>query len=72
MISIFPLPPNKTNMLSIKNSSMLMISVSENRFVESECFLSKIRSVLAQGICIFERQIKGFGPTVFHKKEWPT
>jgi hypothetical protein len=32
--------PNITNMLSIRNSSMLMISVSENFLVESECFFS--------------------------------
>jgi hypothetical protein len=31
--------------LSIKNSGMLMISVSENALVESECFVYKIRSV---------------------------
>jgi hypothetical protein len=36
---------NITNMLSIKNSNMLMISVSENFLVESEWFLYKIRSV---------------------------
>jgi len=29
-------PPNIANMLSIKNSSMLMLSVSENFWVESE------------------------------------
>jgi hypothetical protein len=32
-------PPKITNMLSIKNSSILMISVSENFLVESECFI---------------------------------
>jgi hypothetical protein len=34
-------PPNIANMLSIKNSSMLMISVSENVLVESEWFFTK-------------------------------
>jgi hypothetical protein len=40
-------PPKIRNMLSIKNSSMLMTSVSENFLVESEWvfFLYKIRSV---------------------------
>jgi hypothetical protein len=32
--------PKITNM-SIKNSSMLMISISENFLVESECFFTK-------------------------------
>jgi hypothetical protein len=32
-------PPSIANMFSIKKSSMLMISVSENFMVESECFL---------------------------------
>jgi len=34
---------------------MLMISVSENFLVESKCFilLNKIRSILAQGFCIY-------------------
>jgi hypothetical protein len=31
-------PPNITNMLSIKKSSMMMISVSENILVESRVF----------------------------------
>jgi hypothetical protein len=34
-------PPSIANMLSIKNSSMLMISVSENVLVESEWFFTK-------------------------------
>jgi len=34
-------PPNIANMLSIKNSRMLAISVLENIFVESECFIYK-------------------------------
>jgi hypothetical protein len=34
-------PPNIENMLSIKNSSMLMISVSENFYVESEYFTKR-------------------------------
>jgi hypothetical protein len=34
-------PPKITNMLSIKNSNMLMISVSENFLVELECFFTK-------------------------------
>ena len=38
-------PPKITNMLSIKNSSMLMIPVSENSLAESGWFLKKIRSV---------------------------
>jgi hypothetical protein len=39
---------------SIKNSSMLMISASENFLVESDCFLhNKICPFLAQGICIY-------------------
>jgi len=39
-------PPNIPNMLSIKNSSMLMISVSENFLVESEwVFFYQTRSV---------------------------
>ena len=35
------LGPNITNMLSIKHSSILMISVSENVLVESEWFSTK-------------------------------
>jgi hypothetical protein len=31
-------PPNITNKLSIKNSRILMISVSENFLVEPKCF----------------------------------
>ena len=37
----FFLGPNITNMLSIKHSSTLMISVSENVLVESEWFSTK-------------------------------
>jgi hypothetical protein len=47
-------PPKITNLLSIKNSSMLKKSVSENFLVESEwCFFlqNKICPFLAQGIC---------------------
>ena len=49
-------PSNIANMWSIKNSSMLMISVSENFLVESEWFFflqNKICPFLAQGICIY-------------------
>jgi hypothetical protein len=45
-------PPKKTNMLSIKHSSMLMTSVSDNFLVESEWVVlqNKICPFLAQGI----------------------
>ena len=48
-------PPNIANMLSIKKSSMLMISVSENCLVASEWFVlqNKISSFLAQIICTY-------------------
>jgi hypothetical protein len=37
-----------------KNSSMLMISVSDNFLVESDCFIhNKIGPFLAQGMCIY-------------------
>ena len=46
-------PSNITNMLSIKNSRMLMISVSENVLVDPECFF-KIKYVPSwQVICIY-------------------
>ena len=50
-------PPMVANMLSIKNSSMLMISVSDIVLVESQCrffiLQNKICPFLAQGICIY-------------------
>ena len=49
-------PPKITNMLSIKNSSLLMISVSVSFLVESVFdFFSqnKIYPFLTQGICIY-------------------
>jgi hypothetical protein len=46
---------NITNMVSINNTSMLMISVSESFLVESEWgfFQNKICPFLTQGICIY-------------------
>ena len=58
-------PPNIANMLSIKNSSMLKISVSENFLVESRVVFYKIRCLfLAQGICIY------VGHSFLMKRSW--
>ena len=49
-------PSKTTNMLSIKNSSMLMTSVSENILIESEWFFflqNMIYPFLPQCICIY-------------------
>ena len=49
-------PTKHNNILSIKNSSILMISVSENFSIESEwVFTNENLSFLRRGICIYVR-----------------